>query len=455
MADTLIIPNSIWPNGMKVDSDGHAVFYPLGTNKIQIPTSSSEWPKGDKLVSPFVYQNDKLVGFVDTKALDIDNNDTTIDINYTHFDADLDSIMENTLTINAPVNATVNVKYGAVDKVLTEKIENLIGKGKCEVKFDKNNNKATIAVALNTTESQVADIENLLNRVLPPNIESDIEWADGVPINYTRLEYLESTDIQYINTEYVPNNETGIYMYQQKITFGDGVPMGCRNNDVDISRFYALRSMKDEFDFQQGSGCGWGPWISYPNFYGLSKTYTNYMNNRVVKAENSDPIAIASLPTIPIYPIFMFAVCKGGLVNHFWGGHIYEAAISQGESIAMRFVPCLDPEGAPCMFDIISQEPFYNDGAGDFLYPGAESQVVTSDLDENFYAKKTKHGIQRLYRIPEDYTGSKDEYAIENGFKQLVEPPMPLEGYWMPVWRETETQLICDWVETEPPAEEV
>lgn len=76
MSDTLNLANSIWPNGIKVDSDGHAVFYPLGTNKTQVPTSSSEWPKGDKLISPFVYQGDKLVGFVDTKALTTDSHST-------------------------------------------------------------------------------------------------------------------------------------------------------------------------------------------------------------------------------------------------------------------------------------------------------------------------------------------------------------------------------------------
>ena len=101
------------------------------------------------------------------------------------------------------------------------------------------------------------------------------------------------------------------------------------------------------------------------------------------------------------------------------------------------------------MYDIISQQPFYNEGTGQFLYPGAESQVVTSDLDEIFYAKKTAHGIQKLYHVPENFSGSKDEYAIENGFKQLVEPPMPTEGYWTPEWIETDNQLICNWVETD------
>jgi len=105
MSDTFNLPNSIWPNGMKVDSDGYAIFYPLGTNKIDVPTSVSEWPKGDKLVSPFVYENDKLVGFCDTKAMTVSEN-TTVYIPYEHIDVDFSSIQYGTLQIHAP-NATV------------------------------------------------------------------------------------------------------------------------------------------------------------------------------------------------------------------------------------------------------------------------------------------------------------------------------------------------------------
>ena len=104
MSDTLNLANSIWPNGMKVDSDGHAVFYPLGTNKVNVPTSSSEWPKGNKLISPFVYQGDKLVGFCDTKAM-IVSDKTSITLNYEHIEADFSSIEEGMLTVTAP-NAT-------------------------------------------------------------------------------------------------------------------------------------------------------------------------------------------------------------------------------------------------------------------------------------------------------------------------------------------------------------
>ena len=105
MSDTLNLANSIWPNGMKVDSDGHAVFYPLGTNKVEVPTSSSEWPKGNKLVSPFVYdKDDKLVGFVDTKALTAISR-KAIYLPYEHIEADFSAIIKGRLQIHAP-NAT-------------------------------------------------------------------------------------------------------------------------------------------------------------------------------------------------------------------------------------------------------------------------------------------------------------------------------------------------------------
>ena len=84
MLDTLKLANSIWPNGMKTDSEGYACFYPLGDNKTPIPTSSSEWTKGNKLISPFVYQDDKLVGFCDTKAMTVSKKHHYLSSLYTY-----------------------------------------------------------------------------------------------------------------------------------------------------------------------------------------------------------------------------------------------------------------------------------------------------------------------------------------------------------------------------------
>lgn len=276
------------------------------------------------------------------------------------------------------------------------------------------------------------------------------EGNGGLPAGFKRVEWLESTGTQYIDTGYVPNNETGIYLYQLKTQVGDTIPMGCRNSGSTNTRFYALRAMANSSDYAYAGGFGWGRWVDIPEFHGLSKTYTNYMNARVAAAENIDPVTVTALPFTPEYSIFMFAANIGGVASLLWRGRIYETVISQGESIAMSFVPCLDPEGAPCMFDLVSRKPFYNEGKGDFTYPNA-APVMSTDLEDKFYAKLTENGVRRLYKVPGYLNMTKDEYAAANGFKELVEPPMPQTGYWRPEWRETETQVICDWVETDPP----
>ena len=97
--------NSIWPNGIKKDADGYSVYYPLGTNKIDIP-DGSKWPKGTKLKFPFVYdENGQLTGFCDTKSM-IANSGTNIYLPYEEIEADFSSINKGTLGIHAP-NATV------------------------------------------------------------------------------------------------------------------------------------------------------------------------------------------------------------------------------------------------------------------------------------------------------------------------------------------------------------
>ena len=106
--------NSVWPNGLKVDSENYTTFYTLGTNKVDI--STVEWPVGDKLVTPFVYQNEKLVGFCDTQAMTVSGN-ATISLPYTHIEADFSSIKEGDLEVNAP-NATVKeFKWSVVPAV--------------------------------------------------------------------------------------------------------------------------------------------------------------------------------------------------------------------------------------------------------------------------------------------------------------------------------------------------
>ena len=73
----------------------------LGQNKVQIPTGTANdpWPAGDALVHNFVYQNGKLVGFVDTKAL-IANESKSTTFPYDYVNIQVDKSLEGVMTFN-------------------------------------------------------------------------------------------------------------------------------------------------------------------------------------------------------------------------------------------------------------------------------------------------------------------------------------------------------------------
>ena len=101
----MIDNSSFWPNGVKV-VDGHGIFYKLGTNKVKVPTTG--WPKGNKFVSPFVYdKDDNLVAFVDTKAMT--SNGDAIYLPYEHIEVEFSAIDKGRLQIHAPNAITKKV----------------------------------------------------------------------------------------------------------------------------------------------------------------------------------------------------------------------------------------------------------------------------------------------------------------------------------------------------------
>ena len=88
----------------------------MGNIKVQIPTGigDDKWPEGDALVGNFVYRNGKLAGFVDTKALTVNNSKSTV-INYDYFDIEL-PFTEGEISINRGERSKYfNVRYNPIN----------------------------------------------------------------------------------------------------------------------------------------------------------------------------------------------------------------------------------------------------------------------------------------------------------------------------------------------------
>lgn len=339
-------------------------------------------------------------------------------------------------------------------RVLRAMLSAIMGEGNYTLNINNDTSTLTIALA-STVEHMQEKIDELCARVIPQNLVFEIA---ELPMGYTKVEYLESTGTQYINTgirldegfvlkcEFVP---TQILSY--------GCVFGAR---LSTKLVHFMRSNTETryttAIIRNGSLAN----IAFP--VNLNESYSLELNDMdkkvVVNGKETSGLDFYSMPELDFY-LFCENFPQGGNlangVRAVWFDAIrlmsFEAT-NAGRHY--NFVPALDTTGTPCMYDTVTGTPIYNSGTGDFLYPTDAAPVMTLDLDEKFYAKRTEHGIRRLYHVPEGCTMSKDEYAAKNGFKEILEPPMPQEGYWVPEWRETDTQLICEWVETEPPTEE-
>lgn len=336
------------------------------------------------------------------------------------------------------------------ESLLEKALEFILGEGNFSLTHDKEANKVTLSVALDLdfTDAMRADVQTLLDRVLPRNLVTEMEWADGLPIDYTHVEFLEGNANAYIDSEVLPTDETEIraVLYFTPNSYVETHTVSNKESTL------ALKLAPDTY-------IHWGSTKSKKigNLYKskfkgelvFRRGYASYCDRQATF--DCDSFAENPATSSVLINTKSRLQSDGNGMNRWYDCRIYENGTQK-----RAYIPALDPTGTPCMYDLITKTPFYNNGTGDFLYPGAEQAVQTTDLDldSKFYAKMTSHGIRRLYHVPKGYTSSMDEYAAANGFKELVEPPMPQTGYWEPEWRETETQLICDWVETEPPAEE-
>ena len=200
-------------------------------------------------------------------------------------------------------------------------------------------------------------------------------FQDSQPIF---LESIVFDGNSWIDTEIIPNNETGACIHLSRATDDDMVVLGCRENSSTASRFFPC-------------SLGWGAvsygWNDYnyikPNGYNLKidtnkfyQQYTNYLNNRIVRVvEKTINLDITSEELInliysPTLSMFLGCANVGGKPNYYFKGAVSRCVITQGEQIVRDLRPCLNHKGVICFYDMVTKKYFYNKGTGNFAVGG-------------------------------------------------------------------------------------
>jgi hypothetical protein len=273
-----------------------------------------------------------------------------------------------------------------------------------------------------------------------------VNYKNNLPKGFKMVDYLESIDYQFISTGLTTTNDTGLrakWMWcsssisrgNQHVLSGGGAYL------------FRPRTANSVWNAQAAFGnivINVTP-IKRNEIYDCSVNWKNSLKATINGEVHSLEGANQNTNNTQIQ---LFAYNSNTNVYGFTG-RIYSAQVTRGEEIVRDYIPCLDDTNTPCMFDTITETAFYNNGTGDFLYPTESSPMILTNLDEKFYAKLTENGVRRLYKVPEGCPLSKEEYANLNGFKEIVETPMPNSGDWIPQWKETDSQIICEWIVSE------
>ena len=216
------------------------------------------------------------------------------------------------------------------------------------------------------------------NETLCEEIKNELELnIIKLPYGYERCVYLEDNGTQFINTEILPSNNIGGWNIIQQIELNkDGISLGAQGNNQQwyIPRWPTYKynpyyGWKTNIKLSNNVGTG-STALSSLNWLNDKKAIINLGENDIISSNlSNDAITITN-------PITLFK--HNGDTTRQWYGRIYRAKISEGDQIIRDFIPALDPDGKPCMYEMIEGKTYYNaaTSGNDFLYKIYEDYVM-------------------------------------------------------------------------------
>lgn len=180
-----------------------------------------------------------------------------------------------------------------------------------------------------------------------------------LPEGYTQVEYIQSTGIQYINTEFNPSSDTRVDMTCEPTTTGTwkGI-FGARKSasvdefGVDIPSTTAIRSM-------------YGTESQNLTVSTILQKFS-IVKNKNVCTVNGTAITHTKQNFTTSFPIRLFDKNSGGSA---WGQismKLYSCQIYDNGTPVRNFIPCKNPSGVVGLYDLVDGKFYTNAVAGNF-----------------------------------------------------------------------------------------
>ena len=269
-----------------------------------------------------------------------------------------------------------------------------------------------------------------------------------LPSEYQRVEYLESTGTQYIDTGFIDNTpNVGYYVKYQnsKNTSKDGCVMGVLNpNRVVLCNYaYAVISWKE-------SGVGLdGSDKTLTTQDDIVESYANFCNDGfrkiLVNKEQKVYSAISGITTTNNVSCYIFSSHFNRTQSDSYGNvngmRIYNAKISLNGDIVRNMIPCYrKSDSVAGMYDTVNGVFYTNQGTGNFVLGGKfYSTFVPEHISNKYYIRgtATNNFVFRLMYIDDktqEVTTVDEPCVVTNGKWEIEYSGKKIYGIPSPFW---------------------
>ena len=243
---------------------------------------------------------------------------------------------------------------------------------------------------MNTILLNIVNLDSLpLNLV--GRIRKKRAIAGGLlPNGYTRLSYLESTGAEYIDTGFVPNQDTRVYaVLACPFTDSANWAFGAREG-YNINSFAFVASTTGKFNSQYNvEACAVDSSFSTDGFFVLDKDKNStYINGQLAYKAAYEEF------TCPV-PMTLFAGNTNGTIT---GGKVkIETLEIYDNGVLVRdFIACMNEEGVKGMYDLVNKTFHPSKTAAPFI--GGEALPSIEEFmaaDGEFEASDGKYYVEK------------------------------------------------------------
>ena len=191
----------------------------------------------------------------------------------------------------------------------------------------------------------------------------------NVEKKYTPVEYLESTGTQYIITDkYLDSSELNIKtkLYVNEVPSDEHDIIG--NQVQNAGRFTVGLSGKRVFGFSGNQKKDNNVTSSYFTGEQILEIEVNYSYVNRLKILTVNGVTTEQSQNVEITNSNEYITIFPRRYAGFIGKLYYMKLVKNSNEIMFDFIPVLDKDGVPCLYDKVEDKFYYNEGSGEFLY---------------------------------------------------------------------------------------